>query len=337
VASHETEEYISMTLSRRSLARGIAAAPLAYAAIRAGSTFDVSAQDGPVKIGSKNFTEQLILGEMYALLLENAGIATEKKLNLAGTEVAQAALLKGEIDLYPEYTGTGLTVVLGMPVNEVMQATPVGGLPEATPVGAEADLDQRVYDLVSDGYADQFDLIWLDQSAFNDTQALVITQDAAEGGSITSISQLVPKAGEITIVAAADALDRDDGIKGIEQTYGLKFGNVLTVDPSLRYQAIEDGQAQAVLAFSTDGQIAGMDLVLLDDDKNLWLPYHVAPVVRNATLTAIPAIADALNPLASVLTDDIMAGLNWQVDGPDKLDPEEVARTFLTEQGLISG
>jgi len=326
-----------MTLSRRSLARGLAAAPLAYAAMRAGSTFSVSAQSGPVKIGSKNFTEQLILGEMYALLLENAGIATEKKLNLAGTEVAQAALVAGEIDLYPEYTGTGLTVVLGMPVNEVMQATPVGGMPEATPVGAEASLDQRVYDLVSDGYADQFDLIWLDQSAFNDTQALVITQDVSDGGAITSISQLAPKAGEMTIVAAADALDRDDGIKGIEQTYGLKFGNVLTVDPSLRYQAIEDGQAQAVLAFSTDGQIAGMGLVLLDDDKNLWLPYHVAPVVRNATLTANPGIADALNPLAPILTDEIMAGLNWQVDGPDKLDPEEVARTFLTEQGLISG
>jgi osmoprotectant transport system substrate-binding protein len=326
-----------MTLSRRSLARGLAAAPLAYAAFRTGSTLSVSAQEGPVKIGSKNFTEQLILGEMYALLLENAGIATEKKLNLAGTEVAQAALVAGEIDLYPEYTGTGLTVVLGMPVNEVMTATPVGGMPESTPVGAEASLDQRVYDLVSDGYADQFDLIWLDQSAFNDTQALVITQDAAEGGAITTISQLAPKAGEITIVAAADALDRDDGIKGIEQTYGLKFGNVLTVDPSLRYQAIEDGQAQAVLAFSTDGQIAGMGLVLLDDDKNLWLPYHVAPVVRDATLTANPGIADALNPLAPVLTDEIMAGLNWQVDGPDKLDPEEVARTFLTEQGLISG
>lgn len=326
-----------MTLSRRSLARGLAAAPLAYAAIRTGSTFSASAQDGPVKIGSKNFTEQLILGEMYALLLENAGIAVEKNLNLAGTEVAQAALVAGEIDLYPEYTGTGLTVVLGMPVNEIMQATPVGGLPEATPAGTEASLDQRVFDLVSDGYVDQFDLIWLDPSAFNNTQALAITQDVAEGGAITTISQLAPKAGEVTIVAAADALDRDDGIRGIEQTYGLTFGNVVTVDPSLRYQAIEDGQAQAVLAFSTDGQIAGMDLVLLEDDKNLWLPYNVAPVVREATLTANPGIAEALNPLAPILTDDIMAGLNWQVDGPDKLDPEEVARTFLVENGLISG
>ena len=133
-----------MTLSRRSLARGLAAAPLAYAAIRSGASFDVAAQDGPVKIGSKNFTEQLILGEMYALLLESAGITTEKKLNLAGTEVAQAALVKGEIDLYPEYTGTGLTVVLGMPVNEVMTATPVGGMPEATPDSEAESLDQRV-------------------------------------------------------------------------------------------------------------------------------------------------------------------------------------------------
>ena len=326
-----------MTLSRRSLAKGLAATPLALAALRVGPVPGVFAQEGPVKIGSKNFTEQFILGEMYALLLENAGIKTEKKLNLAGTQVAQEALLKGEIDLYPEYTGTGLTVVLEMPLDQIMSATPVGGMPEATPVGAEASLDQRVYDLVSDGYVDQFDLIWLDQSAFNDTQALVITRDVAGDGAIATISDLAARAGEITIVAAADALDRDDGIKGIEQTYGLKFGNVLTVDPALRYKAIEDGQAQAVLAFSTDGQISGMDLVLLDDDKNLWLPYHVAPVVREDTLDANPGIADALNPLAPVLTDDIMAALNWQVDGPDKLDPEEVARTFLVEQGLIGG
>lgn len=326
-----------MTLSRRSLARGLAVSPLAYALFRAQGDTLALAQDGPVKIGSKDFTEQLILGEMYALLLENAGIATEKRLNLGGTQVAQEALLAGEIDLYPEYTGTGLTVILGMSVEEALQATPVGGLPEATPATEAADLSQRVYDLVSDGYADQFDLIWLDESAFNNTQALAVTRAFSEENGITSISQLAAKAGELTIVAPSDFVERADGLKGLEDAYSMKFGNVLSVAPGIRYQAVEDGQAQVVLAFGTDGQVAGLDLVLLEDDKGLWLPYHVAPVVRDATLTAYPAIADALNPLAPLLTDEVMAGLNWQVDGSDKLEPDEVARTFLVAQGLISG
>ncbi|MCA9880707.1 MAG: hypothetical protein KC442_23080 [Thermomicrobiales bacterium] len=326
-----------MPLSRRSLAKGLAATPLAYAVFRAQPDARALAQDGPVKIGSKDFTEQLILGEMYALLLENAGIATEKRLNLGGTQVAQEALLAGEIDLYPEYTGTGLTVVLGMSVEEALQATPVGGMPEATPAGESADLSQRVFDLVSDGYAEQFDLIWLDESAFNNTQALAVTRAFSEENGITSISQLAAKAGELTIVAPSDFVERPDGLKGLEDAYSMKFGNVLSVAPGIRYQAVEDGQAQVVLAFGTDGQVAGLDLVLLEDDKGLWLPYHVAPVVRDATLTAFPAIADALNPIAPLLTDEVMAGLNWQVDGPDKLEPDEVARTFLVEQGLISG
>jgi osmoprotectant transport system substrate-binding protein len=159
----------------------------------------------------------------------------------------------------------------------------------------------------------------------------------AEERGISTISELAEIAGELTIVAPSDFVERPDGLQGLEDFYELEFGNVLSVAPGIRYQALEEDQAQVVLAFGTDGQVAGMDLVLLEDDKGLWPPYHVAPVVRNETLTANPGIADALNPIAPLLTDQAMSALNWQVDGPEKLEPIDVARAFLEEQGLLGG
>ena len=319
--------------TRRAIAKGLVVTPAAAAALLHGQWLPtVLAQEGPIRIGSKDFTEQLILGEMYAMLLEHAGLAVERRLNLGGTQVAQEALLAGEIDLYPEYTGTGLTVVLGMPIDAVAAATPVGGASEDP---GEDTIDKRVYDIVADEYEEQFDLIWLDESAFNNTQALAVKQSFAEERGISTISELAAIAGELTIVAPSDFVERPDGLQGLHEFYDMEFGNVLSVAPGIRYQALDEDQAQVVLAFGTDGQVAGLDLVLLDDDKALWPPYHVAPVVRGATLIANPAIAEALNPIAPLLTDEVMSALNWQVDGPDKLEPEEVARTFLEEQGLL--
>jgi len=326
-------------ITRRTLAKSLAATPVVALTLQAGAhgrLWDTAAaQEGPVRIGSKDFTEQLILGEMYSLLLENAGITTETRLNLGGTEVAQAALLAGEIDLYPEYTGTGLTVVLGIPIESVTEGTPVAGA--ATPTDQSGSVDQQVYDIVSDEYLEQYDLVWLDESAFNNTQALAVKHAFADERDISTITELAAIAGDLTIVAPSDFVERPDGLKGLEAFYGMKFGNVLSVAPGIRYQALEEDQAQVVLAFGTDGQVAGMDLVLLKDDKGLWPPYHVAPVVRNETLTAKPGIADALNPIAPLLTDQVMSALNWQVDGPEKLEPIDVARTFLEEQGLLGG
>jgi osmoprotectant transport system substrate-binding protein len=326
-------------ITRRKLAKSLAATPVVAMALQTGahgSLWQVArAQEGPVRIGSKNFTEQLILGEMYVLLLENAGIATESRLNLGGTQVAHEALLAGEIDLYPEYTGTGLTVILGMPIDALTSGTPGAGV--ATPADQAVAVDQRVYDIVSEEYLEQFDLVWLDESAFNNTQALAVKRAFAEERGISTISELAEIAGELTMVAPSDFVERPDGLKGLQDFYGMAFGNVLSVEPGIRYQALEEDQAQVVLAFGTDGQVSGMDLVLLEDDKGLWPPYHVAPVVRNETLTANPGIADALNPIAPLLTDQVMSALNWQVDGPDKLEPIDVARAFLEEQGLLGG
>jgi osmoprotectant transport system substrate-binding protein len=294
----------------------------------------VRAQDGPVRIGSKNFTEQLILGEMYALLLENAGITPETSLNLGGTLVAHEALLAGEIDLYPEYTGTALTAILEIPIESVTAGTPVAA---ATPADQVVSIDQQVYDIVSEEYLEQFDLVWLDESAFNNTQALAVKRAFAEERGIATISELAEIAGELAIVAPSDFVERPDGLQGLQDFYSMEFGDVLSVEPGIRYQALEQDQAQVVLAFGTDGQVSGLDLVLLEDDAGLWPPYHVAPVVRNETLTAIPGIADALNPVAPLLTDAAMSAMNWQVDGPEALEPDEVARMFLEAQGLLGG
>ena len=317
-------------VTRRTVVKGLVIAPVAGTTLLA-VPGRVWAQEGePVKIGSKDFTEQLILGEMYALLLENADIPVETSLNLGGTGVAHAALVEGEIDLYPEYTGTGLTEILKIPVETVTNATPMAGTPEA------GSIDERVYQVVKDEYQKRFNLVWLEQVPFNNTQALAVKRAFAEERGLTTISDLAAIAGELTIVAPSDFVERSDGLPGLERVYGLRFADVLGVAPGIRYQALEEGQAEVVLAFGTDGQIAGLDLVILDDDKNLWPPYHVAPVVRQETLDAYPGLADALNAVAPLLTDPVMSKLNWRVDGPDKEEPADVARSFLEENGLLS-
>jgi osmoprotectant transport system substrate-binding protein len=322
-------------VSRRNVLKGAAGAALVGTITRQGIG-DVSAQAGqPVKVGSKNFTEQLILGEMYAQLLEAAGISVERKLNLGGTAVAQAALVKGDIDLYPEYTGTGLTVVLDIPIESVQQATPVTGA-EAGATPMAGSIDERVFQIVKDEYKKRWNLVWLDPVPFNNTQALAVKKSFADEKHIATISDLAKIAGDLTIVAPSDFVERPDGLKGLEDFYGMKFGNVLSVEPGIRYQALENDQAQVVLAFGTDGQVAGMNLVLLKDDKGLWPPYHAAPVVRQQTLDAYPNLADTLNKVAPLLTDKVMSGLNWKVDGPDKDEPADVAKAFLQENKLVS-
>jgi osmoprotectant transport system substrate-binding protein len=315
--------------------KGAAGAALAGTFARQGVAGIAAQAKQPVKVGSKNFTEELILGEMYAQLLEAAGIQVDRKLNLGGTAVAQAALVKGDIDLYPEYTGTGLTVILDIPIESIKNATPVAEEGAgATPMAA--GVDERVYQIVKDEYKKRFDLVWLDQSPFNDTQALAVKKSFADEKKIATISDLAKIAGDLTIVAPSDFVQRPDGLKGLQDFYGMKFGNVLSVEPGIRYQALENDQAQVVLAFGTDGQVAGMNLVLLKDDKGLWPPYHVAPVVRQQTLDAYPNLADTLNKVAPLLTDKVMSGLNWKVDGPDKAEPADVAKAFLQENKLVS-
>jgi len=323
--------------TRRSFVKSTAAAPLLAAGIAA-TTRAAGAQDGEtVIVGSKDFTEQFILAQMYLQVLENAGIPTDESLNLGGTQVAHQALVSGDITLYPEYTGTGLTEVLQIPVDEVMggagAASPVAG---ATPA-AGGDLSQVVFDRVKSEYESQFQLTWLERSPANNTQALAVKRSFSEENGITTISQLAEVADQYVISAPADFPEREDGLLGLQRVYGAGFESieVLPVAPGLKYQALLDDDAQVVLAFGTDGQISGYDLVVLEDDLGLWPPYNLAPVVRQETLDAYPEIADLLNAVTTLLTDEVLSGLNWRVDGDEKAEPADVAQAFLEENGLL--
>ena len=213
-----------------------------------------------LKVGSKDFTEEFILAEMYSLLLEDAGFKVERKFNLGGTPVAHAALVKGDIDLYPEYTSTGLLTVL----KEKPLADP-----------------KAIIEAVRKGYTEQFKLSWLEPAPFNDTQALATTKDVSDKSGIKTYSDLSGKAGALRLGGPAEFAERADGIKGLQQAYGgFQFKEFRQLGTgSLRYEA--------------------------------------------------------LNKLAPLLTDEVMAGLNWQVDGPTKKEFAAVAKAFLQEKGLL--
>lgn len=267
-----------------------------------------------IVVGSKDFTEQYILGEMYALLLENAGFTVERKFGLAGTAVAHAALLDGEINLYPEYTGTGLLTVLKLPVNSDPAA---------------------VYRSVREGYQTQFNLAWLDPAPMNNTQALAMTQERAAELGIRTISDMAAHADELVMIGPPEFDQREDGLPGLQRVYGdFTLKEYLPVEKGLRYQGLVSGQADVAVAFGTDGEISAYNLLVLEDDKGLFPPYQVAPVIQQSLLDAHPEIADLLNQLAPYLTNETMQRLNYEVSGSQR-EPADVAREFLVQVGLI--
>jgi osmoprotectant transport system substrate-binding protein len=271
----------------------------------------------PVRLGSKNFTESYIVAEMYGQMLEQAGLPVERRLDLGATDVAHAALLRGDIDLYPEYTSTGLMTVI--------KAT-------AEPDAAA----EKIYRTVRDRYAEQFGLVWLDPAPFNNPQALATTNEVAEAMDLHSYSDVAAKAATLTLGAPPEFIAREDGLRALQAAYGpFEFRSVLPLEPAQRYPALTRGDVDVVLAFGTDGQINGLGLVLLEDDKRLYPPYQVAPVVRREALSAHPQMAERLNEVSRLLTTDIMQALNWQVDGPDGLSPAEAATAFLRDKGML--
>lgn len=268
----------------------------------------------PVRVGSKDFTEQFIIGEMYALALEKAGLQVERKLNLGGTPVAQAALENNEIDVYPEYTGTGLLTVLKLPANSDQKA---------------------VFDTVSQNYKQKYNLVWLDPAPMNNTQALAMTAEGSQKFGVKTISEMAAKASELTMIGPPEFEVREDGLPGIKQKYGdFQLKEYKAVDPGLRYKGLVDGEADVTVAFGTDGEISAFKLVVLEDDKQLFPPYQVAPVVRQAALDSHPEMQKALNQLAPLLTNETMQRLNYEVSGKQR-EPAEVAKEFLQQEGLL--
>ncbi len=270
---------------------------------------------GTVKVGTKDFTEEFIVGNMYKLLLEQAGAKVDYKENLGGTPVCQAAMEKGDLDLYPEYTGTGLFTVLKQPT-----------------IGLDA---KQTYDQVAKGYTDKYKFAWLDPAPMNDSQALAMTQAGSQKFGVKTISDMVAKASDLTMIGPAEFQEREDGLPGIMKTYGaFKLKKYIPVDPGLKYKGLLEGQADVSVAFGTDGQIAVNNLVVLNDDKHLFPISQITPVVRQQALDANPGIKTVLNTLAPFLTDKVMSTLNFEVDGK-KRESADVAKEFLTTQGLL--
>jgi osmoprotectant transport system substrate-binding protein len=271
--------------------------------------------DSTISVGSKDFTEQLILGEMYALMLEESGFEVERKLNLGGTPVAQAAIESGEIDLYPEYTGTGLLTVLKLPASSDQEA---------------------VYNTVKEEYQEQFDLVWLEPAPMNNTQALAMTEEKADELGIRTISDFAAQADDLVLIGPPEFEIREDGLPGLREAYGdFDLKEYKAVDAGLRYKGLIDGEADVAVAFGTDGEISAYNLVVLEDDQNLFPPYQIAPIVSQAPGSANPGIAEALNQLSPLLNDGVMRQLNFEVSGNQR-EPAEVARDFLVNAGLIA-
>jgi osmoprotectant transport system substrate-binding protein len=267
-----------------------------------------------LSIGSKDFTEAILVAELYAQVLEKAGYTVERKFNLGATPIAHAAVVKGDVDLYPEYTSTGL--------QEVLKDT--NRYPSA----------DAILEAVRQGYEEQFKLTWLDASPFNDTNAFATTPAIAQQYGLKTYSDLAAKAGELRLGGPAEFPDRVD-TQGLDAAYGGFVGKFKEFKPlgtgTLRYDGLKNGDVDVIVAFGTDGRIKGDGLTLLQDDKSFYPIYNIAPVVRMDVLADNPGIADALDKIAPLLTDDVMSGLNYQVDGPEKKEPADVIRAFLQE------
>ncbi|MFW5941649.1 MAG: glycine betaine ABC transporter substrate-binding protein [bacterium] len=268
-----------------------------------------------IRIGSKEFTEQHLLGNMYEMLLDDAGFDAEYTA-LGGTSENHSALVEDEIDLYPEYTGTALITQLGMEYDPNMSA-------------------DDVYNTVREAYEEQYDLTLLEPTNFNNTYCLTMTQERAEELGLDTVSDLSQAADDLVFGTTQEFVERPDGLPGLQETYGgFNFADVRGLDPGLLYTGLDEGDIDVTTCFGTDGQIAALDLVVLEDDQNFWPPYPAAPVIRQDVLDEHPEIADVLNELSSRLDGENMRQLNWEVSGNAR-EADEVAREFLVQEGLL--
>jgi osmoprotectant transport system permease protein len=268
-----------------------------------------------ITVGSKNFTEQYLLGHLMAQLIEaRTDLPVERRLGLGGTKICHEALVSGGIDLYAEYTGTALTAILERDVIAD---------PETT------------YAVVDALYEARFELDWLPPLGFNNTYALTVRQADARKQGWTKISDLETAASRLRAGFPSEFAERPDGYPGLRKTYGFRFGRVADLDPGLMYQAVASGKVDVIAAFATDGRIAAYDLQPLEDDRGFFPPYYAAPVIRRSVLEAHPELREALLPLAGALDDAAMQRLNYEVD-EKKRAPAAVAREFLLQRGLLA-
>jgi osmoprotectant transport system substrate-binding protein len=269
-------------------------------------------------IGSKNFTEQKVLGEIYAQGLEAAGYKISKDLNLGDEKTALAAVKSGQISAYPEYTGTALLSFFGKQADQL-------------PKDPQAAYEEAKQGFEADG------LTAFPPTPFTSSNEVAVTAETAEKLGLKNISDLQGKSQDLTMYGSPECRQRLDCLLGLEQVYGLKFKKFVPVDIARRHEVLTSGRADVSIVFTTDPQIKRENEVLLEDDKGMFPPYNSTLVMKQETADqAGPDLAKTIDLLQKQLTDENMQELNARVD-LDKKDPAEVAKEYLTETGLISG
>lgn len=261
-----------------------------------------------IKVGSKDFTENIIISEIYALALEQEGYTVERVQNIASS-ITHTAIVNGEIDMYPEYTGTGLLTILKMDLITD---------PEV------------VYETVKKEYNEQFGLTWLEYADVNDSAGLVIRKDVAQKYNIKTISDLQKNAENIRFASQGEFDLRDDGLPLLKKVYGdFKWKSSKVYDNGLKYEVLRNNEADLAPAYTTEGQLVETEMFqLVEDDKKVWPPYNIAPVVRNEILEKNPGIADILNNISKKLDNKTVIELNAKVD-IEKLEYQNVAKDFF--------
>lgn len=268
-----------------------------------------------ITVGSKDFGESIVLGEMLAQLIENkTDLKVDRKLNMGGTFVCFEAIKKGDIDVYAEYTGTALTAQLNMDV---------------------ISDPEEAYRVVSDEFEEQFQIKWLDPLGLNNTYALGVTNDVYEEYGVETYSDLAAISKDLKFGSDHEFFDREDGFDGLVRMYNMEFnGEPRKMDISLKYQAIGDGDIDVTNVFATDGPIKKYNLKVLKDDKLFFPPYYASPIVRIDTLKEHPELEEVLNSLGGLIDDSTMTELNYRVDVEGE-DISIVAEDFLRNKGLI--
>lgn len=277
-----------------------------------------SARDNTIIVGSKDFTENIVLGEMVAQMIEShTDLKVERKLNLGGTKVNFDGITSKnrDLDVYAEYDGTGYGVHLKIedPITD----------PDA------------VYDLVKGRFEKEFKLTWSKPFGFNNTYALAMPRKVAEQYNIKTYSDLAVHSDKFVFGTTNEFMGRAaDGFNPLVKTYGFKFKDVKTMQTGLRYLAIEKNEVQVMDAYATDGKLKEFDMVILEDDKKFFPPYNGAAIVRMDTLEKHPQVMDAINKLAGMLDDQTMQEINYRIDVKSE-SVQAVAKDFLQSKGLL--
>ena len=267
----------------------------------------------PVIIASKPFGESFLLAEMFSQLLEARGFRVDRRMGLGATEIAFTALRRSAIDVYPEYTGTGLLAILGQ-------------RPSSDP--------GQVYQQVSREFRRRFGVRWLPPLGFQNTYAIAVRRETAQRLGLASLSDLARVGKTLTAGLTADFIGRPDGLPGLQQAYGLHFRAVRALLPAVKYRALASGDVDVIDGYSTDGFIARYDLVILKDDKRFFPPYEAAALVSPALQRDLPAAAGVLSELSGLLTEETMRRLNQRIE-VDGIPIARVAAGQLMSLGLV--